>query len=235
MPSDLGGTITQQIQSVVQSDVALSDEETLDKITRLAAADVSGASGGGGPRGAAKSLEAKRPMGKRIEKLNKALQEGLKDPSSITSKHKLNQYMLSELDEVEKEEWDAITGKGKSDKQAAWREKWMIKKKKSIDKEYFHDTSFETVDVSKGQMLPLPRIIQKEGGGKNPENVKAALTYIFKCIIMGGEWLWVNPMTERVELFYVRRSRIEMFKNKWHERVNYSSSSSSSRMESLSV
>ena len=143
--------------------------------------------------------------------------------------------MLSELDAVEQAEWDLITGKHKSDRQAAWREKWMKKKKTALDKECFREVSFETVDQSKGQMLPLPRIIQKEGGAKHPENVKAALTYILKCIIMGGEWLWVNPMTERVEFFYVRRSRIELFRDKWADRCNFALGAGDSNVLALAV
>ena len=106
--------------------------------------------------------------------------------------------MVKELDDVELAEWYSITGVGKHDKQAAFRVKWMAKKKGQLDKIYFQETSYETVDRTKGKMLPLPRIIQKEGGAKNPENVKAALNYVFKAIVMGGNWVSVNDMTGRV-------------------------------------
>ena len=128
--------------------------------------------------------------------------------------------MILELDEVEKAEWDAIKGKGKHDRQADLRAKWMAREK-MLQEEYFQITSYETVGRTEGRMLPLQVIIQKDGGARNPENVKAALNYVFKAIVMGGDWVGMNSMTGRVEFLYIKKTRIECFKEKWEQRCSF--------------
>ena len=46
--------------------------------------------------------------------------------------------------------------------------------------------------------LPLPVIVEREGGWNLSANIKAALTYCQKCTLMQAKWVVVqNPMTEK--------------------------------------
>ena len=45
---------------------------------------------------------------------------------------------------------------------------------------------------------------------------------VVKCFVLKGKWVSVNWMTERIELFYVRRSHISIFQKAWQDRTVYS-------------
>eukprot|EP00969_Alexandrium_andersonii_P055039 2425868-Alexandrium_andersonii.AAC.1 len=51
----------------------------------------------------------------------------------------------------------------------------------------YRDTKFSITRSKKGEYIPLGVLIQREGGAKDKEAVRASLTYAAKCVIMGKD------------------------------------------------
>jgi hypothetical protein len=160
----------------------------------------------------------KTKLPKRISKLVEECEYGIKHPEVLTAKHRLSQKMLENLTTEEAKEYAGIEGKGSQQKQSAFRLRIVKAKLKSVKDEWCHETKEGTIDIKKGTWLPFPMIVKKEGGYSDPENIVAALHYILKCLIMVG-WCSVSSMTNRVQFFYVRQSKVEYFETSWTLRV----------------
>ena len=74
---------------------------------------------------------------------------------------------------------------------------------------------WQKISKDKGIYRPLPMIVVKEGGSKDPENVAASIRYAQKCMAMGGDWISFNCMTERLEFLHIRREHTDIFKRAW--------------------
>jgi hypothetical protein len=75
-------------------------------------------------------------------------------------------------------------------------------------KEY--SKAFNKIDESRGSYMCFEKICEEEGG-----NLRAAALYVSKCARMGSPWSLWNPMTERVDWLYIRKSMIETFVEAW--------------------
>ena len=84
-----------------------------------------------------------------------------------------------------------------------------------MTEKYKKTESWELEDSSVGENLPLPVIVEKEGGWGLAENIRAAMTYVKRCKEMKGKWCIYNDMTDRPEYLYVRKCHKETFSRKW--------------------
>ena len=66
-----------------------------------------------------------------------------------------------------------------------------------------------------GTYVSLERIIHYEGGMSSTCAIKAGLLYAKKAKAMGGQWLLYNPMAERTDILYVRKSCKTEFQRRW--------------------
>eukprot|EP00974_Lingulodinium_polyedra_P134204 11228322-Lingulodinium_polyedra.AAC.2 len=74
---------------------------------------------------------------------------------------------------------------------------------------------WQDIDEESGCYEPLERIIELEGGRQYNEAVRAALRYVMKARAMGGKWVMWNPMTERCDILYIKKTCKKIFSTKW--------------------
>ena len=70
------------------------------------------------------------------------------------------------------------------------------------------DDSFSKVDCNVGVFHPLGRIVVEEGGWTDESAIVAAKKYVARCILIGGDFLSYNDVTERMEYLYIKNTRI---------------------------
>ena len=66
-----------------------------------------------------------------------------------------------------------------------------------------------------GTYEPLERVVVLEGGRKSASEWRAAMNYSLKCLELGGMWVSWNTFTLRPEVFYVKKTRKEIFTQAW--------------------
>ena len=88
-------------------------------------------------------------------------------------------------------------------KMATFREKKVFKK------------SWQRVDKTKGEYLPMGAIIIKEGGWSDKSAVQGGIALMQKCMTMGEPWLMKNPQTGRMNYLRLQFSYSEEFKQSW--------------------
>ena len=66
-----------------------------------------------------------------------------------------------------------------------------------------------------GVYMSFEKIVQEEGGETSPAAVKAATLYAMNALVMGGEWIRNNVMTERTDILYLQYSRDSTFTRNW--------------------
>ena len=74
------------------------------------------------------------------------------------------------------------------------------------------------IDVTIGCHYPFEIIVKKEGGFRSKSAIKAAITRVMKCIVMGPPFVEFNEMSERVEFLFVRKKKLDVFDKSWEER-----------------
>ena len=151
------------------------------------------------------------------EELAKDL-EAVIQSGTLDSRHKLSQRMNMDLKLDPQKQADLKKLKGHDEKNK-FRIAWAQQKLKDLKKEISQRKSFTKLDVEVGKYLPFSLIVKKEGGWKDKAAVIAAMKYVTKAIAMGGKWTEYNDMTERVDFFYVRKSKKEIFQKSWEEVV----------------
>ena len=81
--------------------------------------------------------------------------------------------------------------------------------------------------TNQGVFLPLPAIINKEGGMQIRSNVVAALTYCKKCIQLDAlgkaahQWTMWNPMTDRPEFRYIKYMDTDKMTHLWEMGIDF--------------
>jgi hypothetical protein len=103
----------------------------------------------------------------------------------------------------------------KIDEKAQFRKDWAATKLDEIQKKQERSESYQRIDASKGTYLPFFVLWQKEGGPADPLALGAAIKHATKCVAMGGPWVSVNMLTERVEFLHLERSVSEVFTRCW--------------------
>ena len=86
-------------------------------------------------------------------------------------------------------------------------EKWTVTKSACEE--------WNQIDEETGTYEPLEKIIEHEGGMQSPSAVQAGLLYASKAMHMGGAWISWNPMTERTDILYVKKTMKTLFAKKW--------------------
>jgi hypothetical protein len=71
------------------------------------------------------------------------------------------------------------------------------------------------VNKNSGVYRPLGAIIVKEGGWNDPDAIAGSKRLAMKCCLMGGQWVSRNPLTERLEFFYLRREVADEMAEAW--------------------
>ena len=92
----------------------------------------------------------------------------------------------------------------------------MKTQRKVIKEEDTHDQRSGRLDETKGTWLPFRMVLRREGGHRDPDNVRAAVTYVLKCMIIG--WVMYSTMAERLQFFHVRHTSKDYFDNAWQKK-----------------
>ena len=121
------------------------------------------------------------------------------------------QKFLRQLNDEEKGQYSRLCNSGKGQ----FRLKLVEQRPQEVSKRFVQNEAWVIEDTDIGEYLPLPVIVEREGGWNLSANIKAALTFCQKCTLMQAKWVVRNPMTDRVEYLYVRRQHRETFINKW--------------------
>ena len=100
---------------------------------------------------------------------------------------------------------------------AAFRQRWAIMKLAEVKEQgKVRSQEYTTIDREKGSYEPLARIVELQGFRADPKGaMRRGANYAKRCLAMKGQWLWVNPMTEELEFFYVRKEHITSFCDSW--------------------
>ena len=129
------------------------------------------------------------------------------------------QFMLTHKpDSVEGKKYSQLT---RREDQRAFRQHWAETQYHIHIQEKSLSKSWQKVDTTKGTYYPFPRIVQEEGGKEDPENVKAAMNYCRKCMELGGDWVSINQMTERLEFLHLKREHKDIFSQCWELRSTW--------------
>jgi hypothetical protein len=118
--------------------------------------------------------------------------------------------------------------KRNDDKKSAEKEfknMWIAQQLKNIQKNKVYEKSFQRVDKTKGHYKTLARIAQDEGNDR--EAWTGAQKLASKCILMGGDWLMVDPMSELVKYLHLDFQWEETMKEAWSSFESQSSESTS--------
>lgn len=144
--------------------------------------------------------------------------EGAVSTNTVDSRGPLAQRLMREMkgNKEMQEKWKAAKG---NEEKAAFRLEWAKMKLQEVRVVCQRFRSFQTVDETLGEYMPLMKIIGEEGGDKTA--VTAGLKYAIKCARMGGRWTLWNPMTERTEFLYLRKIYKTVFTNAWNQFDNY--------------
>eukprot|EP00973_Karenia_brevis_P053688 7459319-Karenia_brevis.AAC.1 len=65
---------------------------------------------------------------------------------------------------------------------------------------------YSEIDVDKGEYLLPFKILENEGGPRDPAAVKATKMIIEKCIRMGSPWTWRDGQSERLLFLRFRKT-----------------------------
>ena len=163
------------------------------------------------------SQEEVEPI-KGSEKICEQLKEAMqaKDIDSRSSLGQKFQRFLKSSAEAS-EQYANLQEKGKTyDLKRRFRLKWaQTQWEKNTVQTKCKLQSWQTIDEESGTYEPFDRIIHFEGGKESKPAVQAATLYVQKAKQMGGQWVMWNPMTERTDILYIKKSLKKVFQQKW--------------------
>ncbi len=104
-----------------------------------------------------------------------------------------------------------------NEKKRAFRLQWAKSEFESATVEVSRTKAEEWQDVDEeiGTYESFDRIVWLEGGHHSPAAVAAAKLYCEKALKMKGKWVSWNPMTERVDVLYVKVTHRSVFTKLW--------------------
>ena len=109
------------------------------------------------------------------------------------------------------QEYFKMTQKDKQE----FRKDWASKEAKKIKRTRERSQAYQRIDETTGEYVPFSILWQREGGHRDPQALKAAITHATKCVQMGTPWVTVNDMTDRVEYLHLKRTLTERFSHCW--------------------
>jgi hypothetical protein len=160
-------------------------------------------SGGGQPKD--DSVQADK-----LKELEQALKAGKLDPKSGAGQKWYRTYIKKnapKADEYKAAEKSKTTTDLFKEFVEAEHEKCTTGKKWS--------KSFSRIDSKKGTYKPFGKIVIDEGGWDDPEAVAGATRLAVKCLLMGGDWVKWDAMTERLRLRHPEDSWQEDLREHW--------------------
>ena len=98
---------------------------------------------------------------------------------------------------------------------AQFRLDWAAAEIKTIIRTRQRSQSYQRIDGSHGEYVPFSILWQREGGHRDPFALSAAISHASKCMQMGGPWINMNTMTNRVEFLHLKRIVKEQFSQCW--------------------
>lgn len=96
---------------------------------------------------------------------------------------------------------------------AEYRKEWAKKELQVFRESKIEEQAWQEVDTSQGTYLCWARIAQEEGG--DAAGRAAAFRYVRKATALGGKWTSWNPMTDRQEYLYLKRTYTETMARSW--------------------
>ena len=89
--------------------------------------------------------------------------------------------------------------------------KLMLEENTTVSK--MKQEKWKEVNEDVGTYKAFDRIVWLEGNTASA--VTAAINYVTKAMRMGGQWIHWNPMTERTDVLYVKKSHRSIFRSMW--------------------
>eukprot|EP00969_Alexandrium_andersonii_P078190 3448057-Alexandrium_andersonii.AAC.1 len=89
---------------------------------------------------------------------------------------------MAAISEADRKTYTTLTYDGK----AAFRKTWADSELKKLKEEFQKSAEWDIEDIEAGEYLPLPVIVQREGGFELSQNIAAALKYAERCTCMGS-------------------------------------------------
>ncbi|CAK0791709.1 unnamed protein product, partial [Prorocentrum cordatum] len=167
---------------------------------------------------AEKSLPA--DVAKKMRELEVALENNnIVSRSDIYQKY---QRHLQSLPEEEKKKH-----KGTTIQKRQFRLEWAKLRLTEMEKKYFHYKSYETVNTRTGIYMSFPRVAQEEGGHHAEANVIAARNYCSSCALLGGDWVYWGPMSQRQKFLCIEISQRQATREKWEISTQFNSAGAS--------
>jgi hypothetical protein len=124
---------------------------------------------------------------------------------------------------------DAIkTKKDKKEAEKEFKVMWIGEQHANIQKKKVYEKAFQRVDKTKGHFKTLARIAIDEGN--DALAWAGAQKLAAKCILMGGDWLMIDPMSELVKYLHLDYQWEEAMKEAW---TSFESQSSQSTMQAV--
>ena len=154
------------------------------------------------------------------EKLCEELKEVQKSgcmPARSAVYQAFDRYLKAPGHDEERATYTALKG-GKHVREAKerLRKQWSeLKLQQSTDIVCRKKESWQNIDEEAGVYEPIMRICELEGGKDDLAAVQATMLYVEKAMKMGGDWVSWNPMTERVDILYVKKSHKRRMVEAW--------------------
>ena len=86
-----------------------------------------------------------------------------------------------------------------------FRQTWAKKELAHQINQKRYTKSFQRVDTTKGEYLPVEKVVEAEGGWERAASRRAGLLHVRKCFEMKAPWISYNGMTERYDVLYLRK------------------------------
>jgi hypothetical protein len=95
------------------------------------------------------------------------------------------------------------------------RRKWAMDEKAKAEKSRNHVDSYNKIDTTKTRYLTMGGLVQDMGGWECEEAVLGAKNVIASCTVLGGDWIWNDPMSKIRHYARITKESAESLEEKW--------------------
>ena len=96
-----------------------------------------------------------------------------------------------------------------------FRLKWLERKMATFREKKVFKKSWQRIDTTKGEYLPLGAIIREEGGWSDKAAARGSISLVQKCMTIGEPWYMKSPQTGRINYLHLSFSFTEEFNQSW--------------------
>ena len=132
-----------------------------------------------------------------IAKWAQALEKGIIEPRSYLMKVFLKEHAKGTEAGKQFAEHTSYAAKRE------FRRQWLEVKKNNAVESASHRHTVTKTDGEMGNYLAVGPLVIAEGGWSDPAAVRAAKCLVVKALQRGGDWLWHDPQTERLEFLTI--------------------------------